>query len=353
MKRLRAVTVALWVCVALPATPALARSPRTPASRPCCRVPAGSVVEVELAAPVSTQVQKAGDSFALRLAEPLILNGRIVLRAGTPGVGVVIECAKPGLGGKPAKLVLAARYLTDRHGRVPLQGLQLTGAGRDRSMAANAVGLAGIAFAPLGLVGLALTGGDTELPTGARATAKIAADVTLPSLGRAPRHAATVAQAIVSEPIAVPPPPAGKGEVIFFREKSLLGTGQWFNVREAGKALGKLTNGTYFIQITDPGVHSYTAKIEPEMKDRLRLEVDPGETYFVEGALTKGLVISVADLRPSTRARFDKVALKLKPLGAAAADKAGEPSDNSSARTTVASASVGHQAALPPASPRP
>lgn len=350
MKHLRAVTVALWVSVALAPPPALARSARAPVSRSCCRVPAGSVVEVELAAPVSTQVQKAGDSFALRLAAPLVVNGQIVLRAGTPGAGVVIECAKPGLGGKPAKLVLAARYLTGRHGRVLLQGLQLTGAGRDRSMASNAVGLAGIAFAPLGFVALALTGGDVELPAGARATAKVVSDLTLPSLGRAPRHAATVAQAIVSEPIAVPPPPAGQGQVVFFREKSLLGSGQWFKVREAGKELGKLTNGAYFVHITGPGVHSYTAKSEPEMKDRLRLEVDPGETYFVEGALTKGLVIGVADLLPSTRARFDKVARKLKPLDAAAGGGTEQP-DNSSAQPTVASSSVAHQAVLPQASP--
>ena len=95
----------------------------------------------------------------------------------------------------------------------------------------------------------------------------------------------------VADLIDVPHPPAGKGQVVFFREKSLVGTGQWFNVREEGKALGKLTNGAYFIQITDPGLHNYTASVEPEFKDKLKLEVDPGETYFVEGTLTKGVVI--------------------------------------------------------------
>jgi hypothetical protein len=112
--------------------------------------------------------------------------------------------------------------------------------------------------------------------------------------------------------IEIPPPPAGEGQVVFFRRKTLLGTGQWFNVREDGRALGKLTNGAYFVQVTDPGLHTYTAKTEPELKDHLELEVDRGETYFVEGTLTKGLVIGVADLSPSDRAAFAAASKDLK-----------------------------------------
>ena len=83
------------------------------------------MVQVELADGVSTKTQKAGDSVALRLAQPVIVNGQIVMRAGARGLGQVVESAKPGMGGKPAKLVLAARYLTVRHTRIALQGLQL------------------------------------------------------------------------------------------------------------------------------------------------------------------------------------------------------------------------------------
>ena len=50
---------------------------------------------VELADQVSTKVQKAGDSFNLRLAEPLIVSGRIVLPAGTPGAFRVFYDGKP------------------------------------------------------------------------------------------------------------------------------------------------------------------------------------------------------------------------------------------------------------------
>ena len=292
------------------------------AAKACCRVPAGTKIEVQLADRVTTAVQRSGDAVALRLAAPLIVNREIVLRAGTPGVGVVVEAAKPGIGGKGAKLIIAGRYIEARGRQVPLQGLQLAAAGRDNTMAAQAVGLTGIAFAPLGFVGLAIPGGQVVLPAGTTATAKVAEDVLLAPLGRASRDDVASAEAFsaaaefvgsdAASAIDLPPPQAGDGEVIFFRPKSLLGTGQWFKVRENGKALGKLSNGAYFVQVTSPGLHVYTAAEEPELKDRLKLEVDPGETYFVEGTLTKGVVVGAADLTPADRAAFDRASRHLK-----------------------------------------
>jgi hypothetical protein len=315
MNRLGVSIVGLWVCAGL-AAPAVAARPAA-----CCRTPAGTVVQVELTDAVSTKTQKSGDAFAFRLAQPLIVNGRIVLRTGTPGVGEVIESAKPGLGGKAAKLVLVAKYLKQGRRRVPLRGMQLAAAGRGNVAAAQAVGLTGIAFGPLGLMGFAVKGGDAVFPAGTLALAKVSVATTLPPLGRAPAGAVSPsAPDVVEGSIQIPPPPAGQGQVVFFRSKSILGTGQWFNVREGGQALGKLTNGAYFVQTVAPGLHTYTAKTEPEFNDRLKIQVDPGETYFVEGMLTKGVIIGAADLAPSNRAAFNKAAKTLKPAAQADAD---------------------------------
>jgi hypothetical protein len=332
--------IGVAVSLALAAAPALARPARAPARTVCCRAPAGTVVEVELAEPVSTKVQKAGDAFALRLATPLVVDGRVLLRAGAPGAGEVVQSSGPGLGGKAAKLVLAARYLTTSRGRAPLEALQLSAAGRDNSTAASAVGLSGIAFGPLGFVGLAVRGGDVVFPKGARATAKLAYDVVLPSLGRAPRSVAAPPpespEGVVVGAVDIPPPPPGQGQVVFFRRKSLLGTGQWFNVREDGNALGKLTNGAYFVQLATPGPHTYTAETEPELKDHLRLEVDPGETYFVEGTLTKGVVMGTADLSPSNREAFDKASKNLRLAPPPGDDQTAAPSDQAAAASSAA-----------------
>jgi hypothetical protein len=323
--------------------PAAAAASRAPSRAACCRVAAGTTVQVELVDQVSSEVQKTGDTFALRLAAPLVVDGRVVLRAGAPGVGEVIQSAGPGIGGKPAKMVLAASYLKSGHARVPLNALQLARPGRDRSKASQAVGLSGLAFAPLSIVGIVLPGGEVVIPSGTVATAKVASAVTLPPLGRASRReiaaassAASDAAALEAEgPIAIPPPPRGQGQVVFFRGKTRLGTGQWFNVREDGKALGKLSNGAYFVHATRPGVHTYTAKLEPELKEHLTLKVDAGETYFVEGALTGGLVIGAANLSPSNRERFNKAATSLK-LADAPSDAADRPAGAATGEASAA-----------------
>jgi hypothetical protein len=286
-------------------------APQPYAQPVCCRVPAGTEVAVELVDAVGTHDKKAGERFALRLAAPLIVDGEVVIPAGTRGQGHVVQASGPGLGGKGAKLVVAADFLTVKGGTIPLQGLQLTGTGKDETFAADIASLAGWISAPLGLVGFAVTGGQIEIPAGAAASAKVAREVSLKPLGAAAAEDYAEVKAVFGERtsshgwIEVPPPPPGQGQVVFFRIKAPANFGTWFNVRENGEALGKLGNGAYFIARFNPGVHTFTAKLEPEFKDKLTLKIDPGETYYVEGAMTHGALIGVADLNPSDKAHFD------------------------------------------------
>ena len=281
MRRLDIALVGLCVGIALPvAAPAASAAVPRPQAASCCTAPAGTIVKIELNDEISTKNTKSGDRFDFHLAAPLIVNGRVVLKAGTPGVGEVVDSMKPGMGGKAAKLVLAARYLNDHGHHIALQSLRLAVSGKDNSMTANAVGLGGFVFMPLGFAGLAVAGGQAVVPAGTVASARLSGDLTLPPMGRATAHAVDEADAFArassAEPdnggsIAIPPPPPGQGQVVFFRAKSLMGTGQWFNVRENGAALGKLSNGAYFIQVATPGAHVYTATTEPEAKDHLKL----------------------------------------------------------------------------------
>jgi hypothetical protein len=294
----------------------------------CCALPAATEVAVELAEAVGTRERKAGDTFALRLAAPVIVDGQLAIPAGTPGVGHVVQSSGPGLGGKGAKLVVSADYLTVKGGIVPLQGLQLTGMGKDHTFAADMASLGGWISMPLGLVGFAVPGGDIEIPKGAAASAKVARDVSLQPLGAATREDYERVQAVFGQAEAshgwwnIPPPSKGLGQVVFFRAKTAAGFGLWFNVRETGQALGKLSNGAYFIVPLKPGVHSFTASLEPEFKDHLTLKIDPGETYYVEGITTHGAVLGVADLTPSDKAHFDAVSSQLQ-ASAAGAQRAG------------------------------
>jgi hypothetical protein len=279
----------------------------------CCVLPEGTAVAVQLVDAVGTRGAKAGDRFPIRLAAPVIVDGQVVLPAGTPGSGHVVQASGPGLGGKGAKLVVSADDLTVGGGTVPLGGMQLTGTGKDHSVAADLASLGGWISLPLGFVGFAVTGGEIEIPAGTNAAAKVAHRVDLRPLGQATREDYDKIQAVFGQAqqsrgwIEVPPPPRGMAQVVFFRAKSMAGFGQWFNVRENGQALGKLTNGAYFVVVLPPGQHSFSATSEPEFKDHLTLKIDAGETYYVEGLMTHGVVIGVADLTPSDKAHFDAV----------------------------------------------
>ena len=89
------------------------------------------------------------------------------------------------------------------------------------------------------------------------------------------------------------------------------------------------------------------------MKDKLKLKVDAGETYFVHGVIAGGLVIGAADLQPSDRAAFNAAAKTLKLAAAptegepAAGPGAAQPADLTQA-TSHATPSAGSPA---PASP--
>lgn len=106
-------------------------------------------------------------------------------------------------------------------------------------------------------------------------------------------------------------PPAGKGQIVFFREKKFVGGGVSYKVREGENELGKLSNGTYFVSVVEPGAHEYT--VHSEAKDILNLEVEAGETYYVTGGITMGVFAGRPNLSPSDQAAFDALAGKLKP----------------------------------------
>ncbi len=150
-------------------------------------VPKGTSIVVEITDLVSTKTAKRDDWFNLRLAEPVTLKDAIVIPEGTPGKGQVVDAGKPGMGGKPGKLVLAARYLEFEGRQIPIHALRLGLKADDNSGASVAVGIA------FGIVGLAVTGGDMEVQPGTKARAKLAVDFVPDATGATPAApAATV-----------------------------------------------------------------------------------------------------------------------------------------------------------------
>ncbi len=123
--------------------------------------------------------------------------------------------------------------------------------------------------------------------------------------------AAAAAPAAEALPNGIAAPPEGKGQIVFFRESKFVGGAISYKVREGETELGKLSNGSYFVYVAEPGAHEYT--VHSEAKDVLNLEVEAGETYFVSGGVSMGVFAGRPNLSPSTQSAYAAVAAKLKP----------------------------------------
>ena len=97
---------------------------------------------------------------------------------------------------------------------------------------------------------------------------------------------------------------------MFFRPSKFAGAAIGFKVREGTTELGKLRSGNYFVAAVEPGTHEYT--VHSEAKDILTLEVEAGETYYVQGTISMGFMVGRPNLSPSDQATFDGMASKLK-----------------------------------------
>lgn len=145
-----------------------------PAAR-LVRLPAGTPVEVELVATLSSGASRMGDRFALRLAAPIVVDGAPVAMIGAPGEGEVIDVAKAGRGGKQAKLNIAARFLDLNGRRVRIRGMTLVGSGESRVDLAT-----GMLMIPVvGLGAAFVKGGEIEIPAGTRAAVRLVEDTDL------------------------------------------------------------------------------------------------------------------------------------------------------------------------------
>lgn len=193
------------VVAAAPAQAAAAKPPTSPCTSPngaaalrC--VPALTQLIISLDAPISSRTAKTGESFTFSLAEPILLNGEIVVPAGAKGVGEVVHAKGTGLG-VGGELVLAARTL-DVYGKpVRLRSMKFGVTGKDQQDLAFAVGVA------VGLPALFIRGKHIDIPQGAIAGAKLAEDLILDAAAPVPQATEPAAGA---NP-ATPPTPSQPG----------------------------------------------------------------------------------------------------------------------------------------------
>lgn len=107
-------------------------------------------------------------------------------------------------------------------------------------------------------------------------------------------------------------PPPGKAQVIFWRPGSIMGVALGCTVREGTDTneVARLGAGKYYVVVTEPGKHTYYTT--GEATDRLNMELEPDETYYVRCAIGMGIMSGRAQVSPSDRAAFMKKAKGMK-----------------------------------------
>jgi hypothetical protein len=159
------------------------RAQDVPAAAPATRVlPAETEIHLRLLEPVASNTHKHGDRFELEVAEPVTVDGDVLIPAGAAAVGEVIHAAKAGFGGKGGELILTSRLV-----RVGEQELKLRSfsAGNGSQRVNMALGLSFV------LVGVFVQGNNIAVPEGADVFARVAADSELPVISIVPTEPTT------------------------------------------------------------------------------------------------------------------------------------------------------------------
>lgn len=103
-------------------------------------------------------------------------------------------------------------------------------------------------------------------------------------------------------PEGLPAPPAGQGQIVFWRPGSIVGAALGCGVNVGKERISALGRGKYFLLNLTPGPYEFNAK--SEAKDTLNLEVEPGEVYFVKCTIRMGIMTGRPNLAPSNLAEF-------------------------------------------------
>lgn len=188
---------ALMICapaIAQTGAPIIAGAPDAAVLR------SGTSVPLKMAEALTTNGKKlkVGQRFQLEVAEPVMVNGVVVIPAGSPATGEVTEVRNKGMWGKSGRINARVLYVRANGRQIRMSG-QLDDKGT--------TGTAGVvgAIAVLPVAGFFMTGTSANIPLGAPVTGFIDEDVPVAFAGGAPAPMviAPVAPAAVEAPLKV------------------------------------------------------------------------------------------------------------------------------------------------------
>lgn len=166
----------LWLCTF--AQPALAQAPAADAPTAQPAAPAtlktGALVVLETAAPLSSKDAQMGQSIGLRVKYDVLVDGRVVIKAGAPGSGQVTTAQHHKGVGKQGTLAIRPSAVQAVDGQmIPLTGAVVSTAGS--GTAGSAIGLA-VVVSPLFLLH---KGKEASIPAGYELQANVGSETVV------------------------------------------------------------------------------------------------------------------------------------------------------------------------------
>ena len=128
---------------------------------------------------------RVGHRFQLEVADPVLVNGRVVIPAGSPATGEVTDVRNKGMWGKSGRINARLLYV-----RVGDRQIRLTGQFDDRGTTGTAGVVGAVAFVPV--AGFFVTGTSARVPLGAPVNAFIDEDVPVAFATAAPNSTLVV-----------------------------------------------------------------------------------------------------------------------------------------------------------------
>ncbi len=129
-------------------------------------LPTGTEITLRLASQLTSRDQRVGDEFGLTVAGDVVVDGQVVIPAGTRAVGQVTWRTGRGGFGKSGKMEVAFRYIEMNGVRIPLSGHhRQEGEGRGAATAGAVLG-AGI------VGGMLVRGSNARMNEGTEFTAR-------------------------------------------------------------------------------------------------------------------------------------------------------------------------------------
>jgi hypothetical protein len=163
----------------------------------------GTQVALKLSEQLTTKEKQArvGQRFQMEVAEPVTLQGQIVIPAGSPATGEIVDVRNKGMWGKSGHIAARVLYV-----RANGRQIRLTGTFDEKGTTGTAGVVAAIAFVPI--AGFLTTGTSATIPVGAPVNAFIDEDipVAFASTAPAPMVVTAVPAAAAAAPAPMPVP---------------------------------------------------------------------------------------------------------------------------------------------------